>query len=128
MDKTDAKNISALMLAYLGDSVFELIVREKLIEKGVVKNSVANIKAKNFVTAKNQSKASEILVDFFDPDEMDVYRRGKNANVKSIPKSASPLEYKKATGVEAVFAFNYLRGEMERNLFLFDKAFSVNEK
>ena len=125
MEKNEAKNMSTLILAYLGDSVYELLVRERLIESGFVKNNTANKKALEYVTARMQSEAVERILPYFDEDEEDIFRRGKNANIKSFPRNVSPLEYKKATGLEAVFAYNHLIGCDERNRELFNIAFPV---
>ncbi len=112
------------MLAYLGDCVFELFVREKMVSDGVMKNGVANRLALNFVTAKSQSVAADKILPFLSEEEGEVFRRGKNVKPRQLPKNTTHIEYQKATALEAVFGYNYCMGRLERNRELFYIAFS----
>jgi ribonuclease-3 family protein len=120
----DPKTADSLMLAYLGDSVWELFVREKLFYSVPEGTSEANRQALSFVTASAQVKALEKIEPHFTEEEADVYRRGKNAKTNNTPKSVSRYEYRKATGLEAVFGYNYLLNRQERNKELFKIAFN----
>ena len=115
---------SAHALAYLGDSVLEVMVREHLIKKGYEKVGKLNTEAKKFVTAINQNAAYAKIADILTDEENDIFRRGKNASHLNIPKSASALEYKNATGFEAVFGYLHLCGRHERIDELFSLAYA----
>lgn len=119
----DVTQISASALAYLGDSVLECLVREALIRKGFEKSSNLNREALNYVTAVNQNKAFGNIEGAISEEEASVFRRGKNSSHLNIPKSASPLEYKVATGFEAVFGYLRLKGDEARILELFTLAY-----
>jgi len=120
----DPKTADSLMLAYLGDSVWELFVREKLFFDTPEGTAMANKLALSYVTAAAQVKALEKIEPLFTEEEADVYRRGKNTKTNNTPKSVTRYEYKKATGLEAVFGYNYLMNRQERNKELFDAAFN----
>lgn len=116
--------ISASALAYLGDGVIELEVRERLVKKGYEKSLKLNTEAKKFVTAVAQSKAFLKIADILTKDEADIARRAKNSSHLNVPKSASAAEYKNATSFEAIFGYLYLSGNKERIKELFDIAYS----
>ena len=120
----DPKTADSLMLAYLGDSVWELLVREKLFYTVPQGNAQANKIALSYVTAAAQVKALEKIEALFTPEEADVFRRGKNTKTNNTPKSVSRYEYRQATGLEAVFGYNYLMNRGERNKELFEAAFN----
>lgn len=115
--------INGALLAYLGDAQIELIVRKKLVMRGGKLGSL-NTEADALVSAKAQCRALEKLLPLFTEEEEAVFRRGKNVHVNSIPKSVTPAEYRKATGLEAVFGFLCLKGDEERLNFLADAGFS----
>ena len=119
----DFTQTSAMALAYLGDSVLEILVREHLILKGYEKSAKLNSEARKFVTAVAQSKAYSAISDYLTEEESDVFKRGKNSSHLNIPKSASPLEYKNATGFEAVFGYLHLKGDSARIKELFERAY-----
>ena len=119
----DFFQLSAGALAYLGDSVLEVLVRESLIIKGYEKSSKLNKEALNYVTAVNQCKAFSNIENILTEEEASIFRRGKNASHLNIPKSASPIEYKIATGFEAVFGFLHLKKDSDRMSYLFSIAY-----
>lgn len=114
MDKRDIAAISNLGLAHIGDGVFELLCRSYLCAKGgknvgnLHKSTVAMVKA----TA--QAKYIETLLPHLTEEELAYYRRGKNSHVHAVPKGATPAEYAKATGLEALFGALYLAGQRHR--------------
>lgn len=116
--------ISASALAYLGDSVIELEVRERLIKKGYEKNAKLNTEARKFVTAVAQSKAFLKITDVLTKDEADIARRARNSSHLNIPKSASAAEYKNATSFEAIFGYLHISGNVDRIKELFEFAYS----
>ena len=121
---TDYSQISAQALAYLGDTVIEILVREHLILLGYEKSAKLNTEALKFVTAVSQYKAFLKIKDTLFEDEANIFKRGKNSSHLNIPKSASSLEYKNATGFEAVFGYLYLQKNHDRISELFNLAYS----
>ena len=119
----DVSQISAGALAYLGDSVLEALIREKLVLKGYEKSAKLNKEALNYVTAVNQAKAFKNIEEALSEEEANVFRRGKNSSHLNAPKSASLLEYKIATGFEAIFGYLRLIKNEERILELFSLAY-----
>ncbi len=97
-----------LVLAYLGDAVFELYVRDYLIKAGYVKVKDLQKKSINYVSATNQAIIIDRLVDnFLTTDEIDIVKRGRNAHSHSS-KSTDIITYKKSTGLEALVGYLYL--------------------
>lgn len=119
----DPKTVDSLMLAYVGDSAWEILVRERLFYTVPQGNTEANRVALGYVTAAAQVKALERISNLFTEEEQDVFRRGKNTKTHNTPKSVSRYEYRQATGLEAVFGYNYLLSRHERNKELFNAAF-----
>ena len=123
----DEMLLSGTSLAYLGDAVFELITRQYLLSTGVTDVGKLNKMALSFVKATSQSDAIEKLLPILTEEETAIYKRGRNANGISIPKSASAPQYRRATGLEALFAHLYVKGEKKRLHELFLIGF-VNEE
>ena len=119
----DFFQLNAGALAYLGDSVLEALVREALILKGLVKSAHLNKEALNYVTAVNQNKAFLKIEPVLTEEEASIFKRGKNCSHLNIPKSASALEYKNATGFEAIFGYLHLTKDSERIRELFSVAY-----
>lgn len=125
----DISQLGAHALAYLGDSVLECLIREALILKGIEKSSHLNKEALNYVTAVNQNKAYMNIENILTDEEKAVFKRGRNSSHLNIPKSASPIEYKNATGFEAVFGYLKLQKNEDRILELFSLAYpDLNKK
>ena len=114
MDKQQINAISNLGLAHIGDGVFELLCRSYLCAKGG--KNVGNLHRDtiNMVQATSQAKFIDKLLPHLTEEELAYYRRGKNSHVHAVPKSASPAEYAKATGLEALFGALYLSGQTDR--------------
>ena len=108
--------MNILALAYLGDSVYELRVREYLIKNKIYKVNNLQTKSLNYVTAKNQCKYINYLIDnnYLKDDEIDIVKRGRNANVYSHPKNTDIVTYKWATACECLFGYLYLLNNNER--------------
>ena len=124
MDNKFANSLSGATLAYLGDAVFEVIVRRYLVSLGIADGGELSRLALNFVRATAQSAGMDRLIPHLTEDEEYIYKRGRNANGISIPKSASAREYRRATGMEALFAYLDLTGQNERAEELFKIAYS----
>ena len=106
--------LSPLTLAFLGDAVFELLVRERLVKKANRQSKKLHAESIKLVNAVSQSAAVEKILPLLTEDEAAVYRRGKNAKVEHIPKGATVMQYNMATGLEALFGWLYLKGETSR--------------
>ena len=114
----DPKTLPGLTLAYVGDCVFEIVVRSALVEKGLNHVSELNKIATGVVSAKAQAAYMKTIEETLESDEKDAFRRGKNANSTSIPKSATRVEYHTATGFEALMGYLFLQGKTDRVLEL----------
>lgn len=118
--ETSIGSFSPLVLAYAGDAVIELLAREKLVRNNSAQLSTLNEMCKKYVTAVNQSVASVKAEELFTEEEANIFRRGKNTRISNTPRSAAVKDYHRATGLEAVFGFLYLSGNMKRAIELFD--------
>jgi ribonuclease-3 family protein len=114
---------SPLVLAYLGDAAIEILTREKLVLAGNIPPEQLHGKALLFVQAAEQSKALENILPILTEQELEIYKRGRNAKSR-VPKSAAPVDYRRATGLECLFGYLYLLKEQERARELFDIAFA----
>ncbi len=113
-------NHNSLSLAYVGDAVYELLVREYLLGCGVAVNGAMHKRAKDFVSAHAQSEILAKLDSALTDDEKAVVRRGRNAKSHSHPKNADLSEYHSATGFEALWGYLHLSGDTERIFELFN--------
>ncbi len=117
------KTADGASLAYLGDSVFELWVREKLLKSGIKNTGALNEQSHKFVTAKNQSAAFHRIEHLLTEDEMAYFKRGRNSTHLTGARSASGTEYRTATGFECLCAALYLEEKHCRLKELLEKAF-----
>ncbi|MEG2138072.1 MAG: ribonuclease III domain-containing protein [Oscillospiraceae bacterium] len=106
--------MSSLGLAYLGDGVFEVMVRSWLCLHGKATSGNLHKAALRYVAAPKQAEASAKILPLLTEAEHDVFRRGRNASPHSVPKAASRDEYATATAVEALFGYLYLQGKTDR--------------
>ena len=112
--------LPALSLAHLGDAVFELLVRTRLCLDGGCTNHRLHRETVARVCASAQAAFAEKLLPLLTEEETAYYRRGRNAHPHGIPKHATPGEYARATGLEALFGWLYLQGKLERINQLFN--------
>lgn len=113
--------MSPLTLAFIGDGVYDLFVREYLTIQGNCPVKKLHKRKVDMVRCEAQAKAmQEYLIDKLTEEENDVYMRGRNAHTGNIPKNASRAEYSTATGLEAIFGYLYLKGDIERLQALFN--------
>lgn len=117
--EVNPKQLSPLNLAFIGDCIYEILVRENLVKNANRPVNDLHHESVKFVSAKAQTKAFEKIEDILTEDEMSIFKRGRNAKVGHNPKSASTGEYHTATGVEALFGYLYLSGKKERIKELF---------
>ena len=107
------------IIAYLGDAVLEVITRQYLLSTGITDVGRLNSMALNYVRATAQSDAVERILPHLTEEETAVFKRGRNAHGIAIPKSASASQYRRATGLEALFGYLSLHGREERMKELF---------
>ncbi len=118
-NESNPKQLSPLNLAFIGDCVYEMLVRESLVAKANRPVNDLHRLSVNYVSAKAQTQAYDKIKDLLTEEEEAVFKRGRNAKVGHNPKSATQGEYHIATGVEALFGYLYLSGETERIKELF---------
>ena len=121
--------ISTAALAYLGDSVLELCVREMLVNRGVSSAKNLNSAALLFVKAEAQADAIMKILPILTEEENAAYRRGRNIGHTNVPKSATVAQYRMATGFESLFGYLKLLGRQDRINELFNLAYEekINE-
>ena len=103
----DAKQLNPSVLAFVGDAVYGLLVREKLADTPRKSGELHTISVK-LVNATAQSKAYELIKDLLNENETAIFKRGRNFHTSSCPKNSKPGDYHTATGLEALFGFLYL--------------------
>ena len=125
LTKQEIDAISNLGLAHMGDCVFEILCRGWLCARGG--KNVGNLHRDtiNLVKAQSQAKFVDNLLPLLTEEEVAYYRRGKNSHVHAVPKSCTPAEYAKATGLEALFGALYLAGQTERLNELFKAVMDI---
>ena len=116
----DVGAISSIGLAHMGDAVYELLVRAWLCAHGKATGKGLHRATVALVCAPRQAQLSQIILPLLTEEEQAVFRRGRNANVHSIPAHASRAEYQQATALEALFGYLYLLGRKDRINQLFD--------
>lgn len=115
--------VSTPALAYLGDCVLELLVRQELVARGLSRSGHLHTAALEYVRASAQAAAVERILPVLTPQEEQVYKRGRNSGHLQVPKSARPAEYRAATGMEVLFGYLHLAGEQDRIRALFVLAY-----
>ncbi|MCQ2387746.1 MAG: Mini-ribonuclease 3 [Clostridia bacterium] len=121
MDKSKAVNLNPIVLAFVGDAVYSLFVREKLTFNNDSKAGALNLLAIKEVRATAQARFLDEISELFTEDEMAVFKRGRNAKKGTRAKSATVAEYNASTGFEAVLGYLYLTGNTERLNYLLNK-------
>lgn len=116
---------SPLTLAFLGDAVYSLYVRDMIVSRGNVQVSKLHKRTADIVKAEAQSKAADAILPLLTDTEAQIYNRGHNAKTESHAKNASLKDYHKATGLEALFGFLYLKGDSDRIEELMEKCTAV---
>jgi ribonuclease-3 family protein len=124
IDDATARLYSPLTLAYLGDGVYELLVREKLVLKENRSNGKLHFEAKQYVSAQGQSDGVERILPLLTETETALYKRGRNSDAVG-GKNSDIAQYKRATGLEALFGYLYLTGQIQRMEELFANMFNT---
>ena len=118
LEDQDLRSYSPLTLAYIGDGVYELISRTILVKKGNCPVNRLHKKASSLVKAGAQSAIMEVIEEKLTPEELSVYRRGRNAHSPTMAKHATMADYRRATGFEALMGYLYLKEDYTRMLTL----------
>lgn len=114
LNETDVRSYSPLVLAYIGDCVYDLIIKSMVISNGNKQVHKLHEETSQYVQASTQSKMMRAMQPCLTEEEHAVYRRGRNAKSVSPAKNQSITDYRRATGFEALLGFLYLRKEYER--------------
>jgi ribonuclease-3 family protein len=128
LSKKDIDMLSPLVWAYMGDAVYEQYVREHIIMQKMSKNGALHKKAIKYVSANNQLKILKYIEEFLTEDELEIIKRGRNSNPHSHAKNADIVNYKWATGFEALIGYLYLTGNKKRLTQIIDYCFSYIDK
>ena len=114
LTKTQAKQLNPVVLAFVGDAVYSLYVRERLVFTSGGKAADFQRSASKIVSAHGQSEFLEKILPLFTEEEEEIYRRGRNAKKATKSKNASPAEYNRSTGFESVLGYLYVTGDKAR--------------
>lgn len=110
----DIRTVSPLTLAYIGDGIYELVVRSVMVARTNTRAGLLHRQTSQLVKAEAQSKMMDILLPQLSPEEESVYRRGRNAKSATMAKNASINDYRRATGFEALMGYLYLTDQTDR--------------
>lgn len=127
VDKKTAKSYSSLTLAFLGDSVFEILVRQKIILNGDMKIDKLHSTKVDIVCAKFQSRVVPHILELLNEEELSIFKRGRNSKCHA-PKNTDIHDYRLATGLESLFGYLYLIGNEKRLIELFSVIWNIYEE
>lgn len=113
-EQVNAYQYSPLALAYMGDSILDLLVKKYFVTHSNMQPYKYHVEVSKIVKAVNQADYIDQIMEELSEDELDVYKRGRNTNTHSKAKNATMGQYRKATGLEALYGYLYLKGDMER--------------
>lgn len=114
LKENDPKSYSPLILAYIGDAVYEIIIRTIVVSEGNTQVNKMHKKSSNLVKAETQANIIKAIMDDLSEEELATYKRGRNAKSYTSAKNASISDYRMATGFEALIGYLYLSGQTER--------------
>lgn len=118
IDKSDIRTISPLTFAYIGDCIYDLVIRSIVVGKGNTSSNSLHKKTTAIVKAQSQREAFERIESLLSEEEMDVFKRGRNAKTHTTAKNASKADYHVATGFEALMGYLYMSGQTKRMIEL----------
>ena len=116
--EVDIRTYSPLTLAYIGDGIFDLVIRSIVVGRGNTRANELHHRTSHIVKAHTQAAMAEKLLPVLTEIENDIYRRGRNAKSPTMAKNATMSDYRKATGFEALMGYLYLTDQFERIVFL----------
>lgn len=120
LSKTDAKQYSPLTLAFLGDAVYSLLVREMLLKTVNRPTNALHKESIKLVNANCQAEMIKKVLPLLTEDEEAIFKRGRNAHSGHVPKNQSDADYRYATGLETLYGYLYLIGDFERIMYIFN--------
>ena len=127
IEPKDIRTYSPLTLAYIGDAIFDVVIRSILVNKGNTAVNKLHQRASSVVKAPTQAKMAAALMNQFTEEEADWYRRGRNSKPHTKAKNATTMDYLEATGFEAVMGYLYLTGNMDRICELINRGIQLLE-
>ncbi|MDD6208353.1 MAG: ribonuclease III domain-containing protein [Clostridiales bacterium] len=128
LEEGRADQYSPLTLAFIGDCIYDLVIRTMIVEKGNAPVNVLHHRAASLVKASAQTKLYYQIEPFLTEKEQAIFRRGRNAKSYTMAKNASMSDYRTATGVEALVGYLYLDHQMERVIMLIKKGLETNHE
>lgn len=128
LQETDIKTYSPLTLAFMGDSIFDLIIRTSVVESGNAPVNKLHKRASKLVQASAQADLYHMIKDQLTEEELAIFKRGRNAKSFTTAKNAGVVEYRTATGLEALMGYLYLTDQMERLMELIKPHLMNNEE
>lgn len=128
LSEKDVEMLNPLVLAYVGDGVYEVFIRNVIVSRGIWQPKKFHLESVSFVKANAQAELLEAIKEGLSETEADIVRRGRNAKSGTIPKNADRMDYKNATGFEALIGYLFLLGRYGRLKELFEKVLIAREK
>lgn len=128
IEEKDIRTYSPLTLAFLGDAVYELVIRTLVVGKGNTSPAKLHKTSSSFEKAAAQSALLDRIEEELTDDEMDFVRRGRNSKPRTMAKNASTKDYLKATGLETLIGYLYIKGDEERLFYLMEKGIEGKEE
>ncbi|MCM1055395.1 MAG: ribonuclease III [Bacteroides sp.] len=128
LSRESARDYSPAALAFYGDCAWEIIVRRHILENGSAPSGKLHSRSVEMARASFQSAAVDIIEGLLTEEEADILRRGRNASGIQTPKSSTPREYHRATGLEALFGYLFLIGEYDRAIHFFEVILNERNK
>lgn len=124
------RQLNSLALAYMGDAVYDLFIRGRLLESGKTRPNKLHLEATRYVSAKAQAAALKALIDsgFLSEEELEIARRGRNAKSGTVPKNTDVQTYRHSTALEALIGWLYLANEHKRLKELIERTIDVIEQ
>ncbi|WP_032123649.1 Mini-ribonuclease 3 [Clostridium amazonitimonense] len=128
-DMQEAKTLNPLTLALIGDAVFELFIRNYILDQnGELSAHKIHIRAIAYVKASAQSKIVNALKEELNEEEIYIYKRGRNTKSHTVPKNADVKDYRNASGFEALLGYLYLTGQEDRLKFILEETIKLDLK
>lgn len=124
--REEARQLNPLQLALIGDGVFEVYIRNYILSNNTQLSAhKIHVKAISYVKAKSQSNIMHIIEEELMEDELYIYKRGRNTKSATVPKNANVMDYRNATGFEALLGYLYLTGNKERLFNILEKSTEI---
>lgn len=121
--REEARQLNPLQLALIGDGVFEVYIRNYILSNNTQLSAhKIHVKAISYVKAKSQSNIMHVIEEELTEDELYIYKRGRNTKSATVPKNANVIDYRNATGFEALLGYLYLTGNKERLFNILEKS------